>query len=146
MQFEYQPLTLGVLRPHAVTPADRSNKDISGALRRASRHETWREGLSGPRPDYEPHPEAQVFDRLRQTARHYHPKLWLVLGEPGAGKSRLLEEWFQRWASDLGEASLGMCVPVLVRLRSLTAEDIRLNGAEGPSVRKSTLRNRISPG
>src|SRR3954454_10311321 len=100
MQFEYQPLTLGVLRTRTATPADRPDKGIS----RAPRHETWREGLSGLRPDYEPHPEAQVLHRLRQAARHHHPKLWLVLGEPGAGKSRLLEEWFRGWASDLGEA------------------------------------------
>jgi hypothetical protein len=123
MQFEYQPLKLGALRTRTATSADRSYKIISGA----PRHETWREGLSGPRSDYEPHTEAQVLNRLRQATRQHHPKLWMVLGEPGAGKSRLLEEWFQRWASDLEEARLGLSIPVLVRLRSLTAEDTRLN-------------------
>jgi hypothetical protein len=126
MESEYQPLTLGEPRTHATKPRDRSNNNISGS----PRHETWREGLSGPKPNYEPHPEAQVLDRLRQAAPHHHPKLWMVLGEPGAGKSRLLEEWFRRWASNPGEPRLGLCVPVLVRLRSLRAEDIRIDAKE----------------
>lgn len=44
-------------------------------------------------------------------------RFWLILGEPGAGKSRLLEAWFRRWASKLPSTDYGLTVPILVPLR-----------------------------
>jgi hypothetical protein len=46
----------------------------------------------------------------------------VFLGEPGAGKTRLLEHWHATWLRALGRPRLGTRVPVLVRLRDLPRE------------------------
>ena len=122
----YHPLVLGVARPRG--------PDSSGPDGRrggeATTHEAWREGVSRPGEDYERHPEGQAFARLRSAASQERTRLWVVLGEPGAGKSRLLNEWFRRWAADLGDPRLGLPVPVLVRLRRLTPPELHLGQEE----------------
>jgi predicted NACHT family NTPase len=121
----YHPAVLGIARPR------RQDAGGPGSERRdtmVATHETWREGIAGPSgEDHEQHPEGQVLAALRSAAAREHARLRVVLGEPGAGKSRLLEEWLRRWAADLGEPRLGLPIPVLVRLRALRPEDLGLD-------------------
>jgi hypothetical protein len=108
----FHPLTLGVARRTAPPSPDDPHP------KRARHYEAWQEGVR-PRVAYDPHPEARVLERFRQAAERGVTRLWVVLGEPGAGKTRLMDAWFQRWASDAGPPRLGMTLPVLVRLRRL---------------------------
>jgi hypothetical protein len=117
----FHPVTLGVVR--APRPAPERPDGREGKTLR--RYEAWQEGVRSRR-EYEPHPEARVFERFRQAASGGRSRLWVVLGEPGAGKTRLLEAWFGRWAGQAGPVRLGMAVPVLVRLRNVTPEQIAL--------------------
>jgi predicted NACHT family NTPase len=111
----YYPLTLGI----------RQSKPIDGNSDKLPVHqsyETWREGLARFEYIYEEFAEVQVLTQLQQRGPWRRNWLWLILGEPGAGKTTLLEAWFTRWATQLATARLGLVVPVLVRLRSVQAE------------------------
>src|SRR4051812_29149808 len=88
----YHPPTLGVARPGRQGLDDR----IGTQRGEIATHEVWREGIRPFNTDYDRHPEAQVFAALRVAASREHARLWVVLGEPGAGKSHLLNEWFRR--------------------------------------------------
>jgi hypothetical protein len=108
----FHPLMLGVV--------DRSLRERAIDL---LRYEAWHEGVR-PQVKYIPHPEEQVFRWFREAADDDHGLLWVVLGEAGAGKSRLMNEWFRRWMADVGSLQLGTVLPVLVRLRNLKRADI----------------------
>jgi hypothetical protein len=114
---EFFPLTLGL--PPKPRPPRRERDETEPHQPRPARDEdAWRESLSAPPEEVEEHPEAAVLARLRAAL----PKQpWVILGEPGAGKTRLLEHWHATWLRDLGAPRLGMAVPVLVRLREVAA-------------------------
>jgi hypothetical protein len=117
---EFFPLTLGLPKPR---PPPRERDETEPHLpRRARDEEAWRESLSAPPEEVEEHPEAAVLARLRASPP---PRPWVILGEPGAGKTRLLEHWHATWLRDLGAPRLGMAVPVLVRLREVAAATLR---------------------
>ena len=115
---EFFPLTLGVPKPRP--PRERGAPD--GGPDRPSRWDeaAWREGLSLPHEPVEEIPAAAVLDRLIRTGAPVRP--WVILGETGAGKSRLLEHWHETWLRRLpgeGAPRLGQAVPALVRLGKL---------------------------
>ena len=72
---------------------------------------------------FEEYPESVVAAQLRRTASHDRG-VTLITGEPGAGKSALLHEWHIRWIESLVVPRLGMRVPVLIRLKEITAKDL----------------------
>ncbi len=83
-----------------------------------------------PAANAEESPEDAVLDQLRQTAsQDQAPGCWMLLGEPGSGKSLLLDRWFRRWFADGVTARPGLAVPVLVRLRDLVLEDLQAGPA-----------------
>ena len=116
----FHPLRLGTVKQQ---PAGRE-QDILGPDSRQYRddHDAWRESISlEPREDYEEHAEATVFDQLRRGSLPSRGVV-LILGEPGAGKTSLLEEWHRRWWSAPGPIRLGLQVPVLIRLKYVIAD------------------------
>jgi hypothetical protein len=119
---EFFPLTLGLPKPR---PPPRERDETEPHLPRPARDaDAWRESLSAPPEEVEEFPEAAVLARLRASPP---PQPWVILGEPGAGKTRLLEHWHATWLRDLGAPRLGMAVPVLVRLREVAAATLRGN-------------------
>ncbi len=47
----------------------------------------------------------------------------MIEGEPGSGKTTLVEHWIERWQAGLdGEPKDGMLLPILVRFRSLPSD------------------------
>lgn len=119
----FHPLTLGVVRRRA---ASLPGSDAQVASPRLA-YDSWREGLEVGVGVEEEQPEAAVLEQLRAPAAPLRGA-WLVLGEPGAGKSRLLAEWHARWLAALGPPGLGARVPILVRLREATEGDLALGG------------------
>lgn len=116
----YFPVRLG-------TPVGRSKKPSGDEGQLAPRdYEAWRESFVVERQAWSERAEVDAFAELCRGGTGFQ----LILGEPGAGKSRLLEEWFRRWWIGGGTvASFGERVPVLVRLRFLKPVDIELADA-----------------
>ncbi|MDR3735442.1 MAG: hypothetical protein P4L10_07885 [Acidobacteriaceae bacterium] len=106
MDGPYQPLKLGPWR--ATRPAGESLEQGGGPAPYA---------LGGDKNLDEGQPEDRVFDGLRRE----FASTWLqpVLGDPGAGKSRLLSEWASR---------LAVSEVAFIRLRSLAEADGTLVG------------------
>jgi hypothetical protein len=80
--------------------------------------------------EYRMHSEADVYRELCDLRPDRQWRPWFVLGDPGAGKSELLECWFTLWAGKLAEWCLGTSVPVLVRLRDVTPKDLSVGSEE----------------
>src|ERR1700761_4887122 len=95
--------------------------------RELSRHEAgktyegWREGIAQDREAFESYPADDVLRRLIAQDSQLPPRPWVLLGEPGAGKTSLLEHWHATWIQGL-RPHFGMQVPVLVRLRDVSRE------------------------
>lgn len=117
---EFFPLTLGVPKPRPIRPERAETRPDQP--HRARDEDAWRESLSAPPEEVEEFAEATVLARLRAALPE---RPWVILGEPGAGKTRLLEHWHATWLRDLGAARLGTAVPALVRLRELAPETLR---------------------
>jgi hypothetical protein len=114
---DYYPRKLGRPRHAVASPDGRGRRE----LRRD--HDSWREGLRRAEVDWEPVPEERVRDELFGE-RGQPPGFLLVTGEPGSGKSRLLEAWLEHWAKAAPALRLGARVAVLVRLRDLPREEV----------------------
>ncbi|QCO03335.1 NACHT domain-containing protein [Azospirillum argentinense] len=114
----YFPAKLGTPVQH---PSEGDRKD--GRI--GSQHyEAWRESFAIEPTSWTERSEAEAFTERKRGGGYFH----VIVGEPGAGKTRLLEEWFRRWwTGEAGSLSFGMRVPVLVRLRQLESADARLN-------------------
>ena len=114
----YQPLTLGRKQPLVKGRDPRE----SATHNRPPHYEAWREKITQTEDVRLARPEAIVFDEVRRElgrASSVRP----VLGEPGAGKSRLLREWALRLAANrAAEATPFAFVP----LRRLVAQDLSL--------------------
>ena len=82
-----------------------------------------------PVTNYTEYPENQILNRIKDCALT-EKRLSIILGEPGAGKSTLFENWFKRWSEKHTSVCYGMVVPVLVRFRSLDAETCQKEQAE----------------
>lgn len=80
--------------------------------------------------EYCMHSEAEVYQELCNLRADRQCQPWFVVGDPGAGKSELVERWFTLWAGRLAECRLGMSVPVLVRLRDVTSNDLGVGSEE----------------
>jgi hypothetical protein len=105
----FHPLTLGIRPVQKPDDAPQSTESVR------------------PRIKHALHAEAQVFNRFLQAAYRDPSRLWVVLGEAGAGKSWLMEDWFRRWVAGSGSARLGIALPVLVRLRNIKRADLALS-------------------
>lgn len=114
----YHPLTLGTARRKLSKDLERDRPSAQPT------YEIWCEGIQRLEVEYEEMPADSILQAIRHYPSSHH--FWLVLGEPGAGKTRLLEHWFTKWAGQLNTLQLGMAVPVLFRLRELEAEDLKL--------------------
>lgn len=111
------PLILGIPRPrHRGEAAARPEG-------RRSAEEAWRESLSAPPEPMKEVPAEGELRRLMAGDRSSRPSL--ILGEPGAGKTSLLEHWHETWLASLDGPRLGLAVPVLVRLRDVQPEALR---------------------
>jgi hypothetical protein len=121
----YYPLTLGIRRSKPAS-AGEGDKQV---LPPRPAYDAWREGVHRLEHQYEEHPEGRVLQAVRQ-ATQTQSRLWIILGEPGAGKSALLEQWFTCWAAELAAPRLGMAVPVLVHLGDLKDEDAELESEQ----------------
>jgi hypothetical protein len=124
----YLPLTLGTRRHRSGSTLSRKLPDSERAARRSDRSgsDSWHEGVEKP-PFDAVHdleiPEVRILDELRTQAAAMRSGYWVVLGEPGAGKSTLFVRWFHRWGGELRATPVlapGQPVPVLVRLREFT--------------------------
>jgi NACHT domain len=120
----YFPLTLGIRSP---SQRIRTRQAARGRTRERS-YETWSESVDRQDVSYTPFPEAQVLSALVQDSST-GGKLWIVLGEPGAGKSTLFTQWYCRWLSRLKVPRIGMAVPVLVSLGELSRTTFTLDSA-----------------
>jgi hypothetical protein len=87
-------------------------------------HDSWRESVRQHEVEYDDHPEDRVFRQLViASGQATLQKLWMIQGEPGSGKSTLVEHWIDRWAAGLeAEPKEGIQLPVPVRFRDLPAE------------------------
>jgi len=89
MRPDYFPRKLG--RPRHAVPS----LDGPGGRERPRDHDSWREGVQRAAIEYEAIPEEPVRDELFREGATRSGFL-LVTGEPGSGKSRLLEAWFEQ--------------------------------------------------
>jgi hypothetical protein len=119
---DFFPLTVGIPRPRPRRESDQLH-DASPVQGARWDEVVWRESLSAPPDPVEEVSAMAVLDRLMSSEPPSRP--WLILGEPGAGKSRLLEHWHATWLGILAEPRLGLPVSVLVRLRELDAPALR---------------------
>lgn len=115
----YFPARLG-------TPAPREKPGQEDGRITPGHYDAWRESFAVDIQSWSERPEVGAFAELRRGATGFQ----VILGEPGAGKTRLLEEWYGRWWEEAPRlATFGMRVPALVRLRRLEAPDAGLSNA-----------------
>jgi hypothetical protein len=108
----YYPRRLGTRPLRSAQKEDRPEKKSA-----PRRYEVWREGVALVWTEYEESPEDQVLTDLHSAPAN---KFTLILGEPGAGKTSLLENWFVQSASRVAtQPQLGMVLPALIHLRSV---------------------------
>jgi hypothetical protein len=82
-------------------------------------YEHWAEALNQHELEYSDSAEEQVLRELLESALK-PSKLWVVLGEPGAGKTRWVERCLQRCVANLPVTPFdGALLPILVQLRGL---------------------------
>jgi hypothetical protein len=79
--------------------------------------------------EYGMHAEADILREISAAAPDQPRRPWFVLGDPGCGKTELLERWFAGWPSlltpgPLSQIWLGACIPVLVRLGDIVPSDM----------------------
>ncbi|WP_044559626.1 NACHT domain-containing protein [Azospirillum sp. B4] len=116
----YFPARLG-------TPVQRGQLDGEEGGSRLPRYEAWREGFD--HGILAERPEAAVLDELLRVG----DGLTLILGEPGAGKSRLLEHWAGRTRP--AAPGYGVLVPLLLPLRHLKGQSSLVDPAlRGPAL------------
>ncbi len=102
---KFFPLTLGV--------PQRKTREARESERPPRTYDEWREWMGRPE-EFEPFPAEDILLRLMRGDPALPRRPWLILGEPGAGKTSLLEHWHATWLPLL-RPYLGMKVPVLVR-------------------------------
>ncbi len=110
---EFFPLTLGV--PKRRTPGREA--DDRGPRAQLD-YDAWRESASLAE-EFERHAAEDVLVRHIRVDPALPKRPWLILGEPGAGKTRLMEHWHATWLRQLPQPVLGMRVPVLVRFKDI---------------------------
>jgi hypothetical protein len=114
----YFPLTLGQRRRKytgPVTPSRGRNPHPNGF--------NWREERNRLEIEFEELIESQILENIRWASPSQLRRFWVVLGEPGAGKSKLFDSWFARAVPAQSDVRLGARVPALVRLRELGSEE-----------------------
>ena len=115
---EFFPLSLGRPKPRAKREEAQEHEPNAPRLT----YDAWREGLSGSEEEVNVHPAEDVLSRLMRDDPALPMRPWVVLGEPGAGKTSLLEHWHVTWLRALPQPCLGMRVSILVRLRDVQRE------------------------
>jgi hypothetical protein len=125
---EFFPLTLGLPKPRQARRENApDHADAGSRSARVRDWKAWHESLSAPQAEMEEVPHAAVLEHLRAGPAD---RPWVILGEPGAGKTHLLAHWHETWLRSLSSPRLGAPVPVLVRLRELGAEAFRGDPSE----------------
>src|ERR1700724_1053562 len=116
----YYPRRLGIRRPKPEKSRDGLSKSSP------PRHcDVWREGVGAVWTEYEELPEDRVLKQLETAPTG---KFTLILGEPGAGKTRLVENWFVQLITKAAQqAHLGMIVPALIYLRRVPPATWQIN-------------------
>ncbi len=121
-EWPYQPLTLGrYVRKQPPPDGQQARKSTSRS--QLPQYEAWREKTTQlDDVQLETQPEALLLDEVRREAGRAS---WVqpVLGEPGAGKSRLLREWALRLTANPAAEPFAF-----VPLRRLVAPDYSLVG------------------
>ena len=104
----YFPARLG--RPvQGRSKGDREDGRVS-----PGRYEAWRESFAVEPQFWQERSESEAFAELRRGGTG----LQVILGEPGAGKTRLLEEWASRWWTEgCSSVAFGTRMAVLIPLR-----------------------------
>jgi hypothetical protein len=115
MEF-YHTLRLGL---HQSRPAISDHMD--GTRRKSDTR--WRERLNSQDQDYEERPESAVLDSIRHSTLSGHG-VQVIFGEPGAGMTTLLEQWHVRWIAGLKTPRLLERVPVMIRMKDVTAGEL----------------------
>jgi len=118
----YFPLRLGQRRRKYVSP----RLDSPSVLSKRTEVEVvrWREERNRLEIDIDELPEAQVLEGFRWASSGQSHRFWVILGEPGAGKSKLLDAWFERLVPPENELRLGIRIPALVRLREIDSKEL----------------------
>jgi Leucine rich repeat variant len=106
-------------------------------------HDSWRESLRQHEVKYDDYIEEEVLREFVATASTT-AQLWVVQGEPGSGKSSLVERWMERWTVGLVAEferqktwwsavfripRATPLLPILVRFRDLPAREPEETGA-----------------
>jgi hypothetical protein len=81
-----------------------------------------------PTLEYRMHAEADVLQELCSLRAGQQQRPWFILGDPGSGKSELLNHWFTLWAGKFETLRLGTLLPVLVQLRDVKSDDLSGSG------------------
>jgi hypothetical protein len=110
---KFFPLALGVPK--------RKPRDERESKPQPKTYDEWRERLGLPE-EFDSHLAEDALSRWMRGDPALLRRPWLILGEPGTGKTSLLEHWHQTWLRMLPRSCLGMKVPVLVRLRDTSRE------------------------
>jgi hypothetical protein len=85
---QFFPLRLGVPKRKA-----REERESESPLRT---YDDWRKWISQPE-EFDPHPAEDVLSCWMRGDPTLPKGPWLITGEPGAGKTSLLEHWHQTW-------------------------------------------------
>jgi Cdc6-like AAA superfamily ATPase len=103
---------------------ERSKDSLSESS--APRHyDVWREGAGAVWAEYEELPEERVFKQLETIPAN---RFILILGEPGAGKTSLIENWFVQLATKVAQQKhLGITVPILIHFRQVPPATWQIN-------------------
>ena len=120
MEF-YYPLRLG---PRKLKPLKNGRLDEQSTQHGS---EVWRNGVECDEYEDKRIPEAQVLAEIQEKASTAENLFWLILAEPGAGKTKLMNAWFRQWVCDSQTTGYGSTVPLLVNLRDLKPDFIDLD-------------------
>lgn len=121
----------------------RGDESTDGSPARSSQAEAWTESPPLRDIEYEDRPELNVLGDLA-AAVGKTSRFWMIQGEPGSGKSMLLEHWVERWLDALASGESGsLAVPVLVQFRYLNDEAVDADEEALPGILwdKATLIN-----
>jgi hypothetical protein len=119
----YYPRRLGIRRLE--TSGGNTGQSDTAA---PAHYNVWREGGDITSRDYEEFAEDRVLKELETSPSN---RFGLILGEPGSGKTNLLENWFVQLAQRAAkQCHLGITLPILVPLRRIPKSIWEINSED----------------